>query len=377
VVDFSGFHFFGHGGFTSWLKCIEEKQRYLRLSGTLAYMSPEQVRGERVDARSDEFSLGIVLYELLTGQRPYADSDATSIQDAILHTDPPPPEHLVSSIPGWLSDCCRMALAKEPTARYSSCEEFATALRSGGQSPARPVTAKQRNQLAIAGGTILVLAAVALLAIWGASYIRRPGTSSREIAADGGGSGGSSVDSKPTGMTEKPTDLGTSMADFPEPFRWFRFENEESGWSGAGSDGREHPLPVRGAFTFTAETDVDAPPGALGTGVRFWDGADDEALLPSKTWLTTAAWTISFWFRRQNSENDDFLLYQGEAYGKGGGSCPQLNVWLTPQDELRILNLKTFRDGDIDLDRTVPGITSGEPLRISMLRCRGACYRRG
>jgi serine/threonine-protein kinase len=100
-------------------------------AGTAAYMSPEQVSGEAVDCRSDVWSLGVVLYELLVGQLPFRGKYRQAIAYSILNEEPEP-----STITGESPYVCSRvktmlakALAKEPCERYSSIEEFATDLR--------------------------------------------------------------------------------------------------------------------------------------------------------------------------------------------------------------------------------------------------------
>jgi hypothetical protein len=100
--------------------------------GTPAYMSPEQVRGERVDARTDIFSLGAVLYEMLAGQRPFAGGSLVESGHAILHDEPPP----LPDIPPFLAQLIRRCLAKDPEARLQSASDLAfalEALRSGAE----------------------------------------------------------------------------------------------------------------------------------------------------------------------------------------------------------------------------------------------------
>lgn len=95
--------------------------------GTPSYMSPEQFSGEAVDARSDLFSAGIVLYQLLTGQRPFAGSSATVMRQILLHT-PPPPSALNAALPAALDEVVLRALAKSPDARFASATGFLQAL---------------------------------------------------------------------------------------------------------------------------------------------------------------------------------------------------------------------------------------------------------
>jgi serine/threonine-protein kinase len=95
------------------------------LSGTPVYMSPEQARGEiDLDARSDVFAIGVVLYELVSGHNPFARDDVEAVLDAIIW-DPPPP---VPRVPAWLSKVIERAIAKHRNDRFSSAGELADAL---------------------------------------------------------------------------------------------------------------------------------------------------------------------------------------------------------------------------------------------------------
>jgi serine/threonine protein kinase len=97
--------------------------------GTPSYMSPEQVRGAVVDGRSDEFSLAVVLYEMLTGQKPFLGDSITTVIFKIVSESPVPPKEINPSIGSKVNAVVMKALAKEPAERFASCRDFAEALQ--------------------------------------------------------------------------------------------------------------------------------------------------------------------------------------------------------------------------------------------------------
>ncbi len=100
-------------------------------AGTIPYMSPEQARGEghRVDGRSDIFGLGVVLYELLTGRRPFRADKAEELIEQIITVEPRPPRQIDDAIPREVERICLKALAKKATERYTTARDLAEDLR--------------------------------------------------------------------------------------------------------------------------------------------------------------------------------------------------------------------------------------------------------
>ncbi len=99
------------------------------LLGSPSYLSPEQVLGKRADHRSDIFSLGIVLYEMLTGERPFTGAEITAIMYQIVHLSPRAPSVLNPEVPEVLNFIVAKALAKSPEDRYQDARELAADLR--------------------------------------------------------------------------------------------------------------------------------------------------------------------------------------------------------------------------------------------------------
>jgi eukaryotic-like serine/threonine-protein kinase len=133
--------------------------------GTVGYMSPEGVRGERADQRTDIFSLGAVMYEMLSGHRPFAEASAIETMSAIVTKDPPDLSSL-AAVPSPLVRIVRRCLAKKPEDRFVSARDLAYALDTIADGwtntaiPAAPHAPRHRVYRIIAAIAALALAAV-------------------------------------------------------------------------------------------------------------------------------------------------------------------------------------------------------------------------
>jgi len=105
-------------------------QQTTHVMGTPSYMSPEQVKGRPIDGRTDIFSLGVVLYEMLTGEKPFPGQSITTVIYKIVNEDPIPPRQLNPAIHPGLNEIVLRALAKEPDERYQSCRDLMEDLRN-------------------------------------------------------------------------------------------------------------------------------------------------------------------------------------------------------------------------------------------------------
>jgi eukaryotic-like serine/threonine-protein kinase len=148
--------------------------------GTIGYMSPEQAQGFPVDARSDIFSFGCILYEIATGERPFKGSSQVDVLHAIVHNDPAPVTDINPNIPPELRRIVRRCLAKDPDQRFQSMKDLANTLRdlvdeydqltpgSGSTMSAAAIAAAQKKPRAWpwVAGVAVVIAIVALAMAW-------------------------------------------------------------------------------------------------------------------------------------------------------------------------------------------------------------------
>jgi Tol biopolymer transport system component/predicted Ser/Thr protein kinase len=152
--------------------------------GTLQYMPPEQLEGKEVDARTDIFAFGVVVYEMATGKRAFDGKSQASLIAAILEREPPPMSSLQPMTPSALDRAVKKCLAKEPERRWQAasdvCDELKWIAEGGSQITLAPtaairgIDALSRRALILGLGVLLLVAAVAAIATWNLKPVPSP-----------------------------------------------------------------------------------------------------------------------------------------------------------------------------------------------------------
>jgi serine/threonine protein kinase len=146
--------------------------------GTAGYMSPEQVRGKAVDARTDIFAFGTVLYEMLTGQRAFSGNSSVETMNAILKDDPPENPVAERQVPPALDRLMRRCLEKDPEQRFQSAKDVSFALESisagTGQTQPISVIPSSRTRWPIAVAAVVIIGVVVAAMALRSSYPQQP-----------------------------------------------------------------------------------------------------------------------------------------------------------------------------------------------------------
>ena len=143
---------------------IREKTQSHVVMGTVSYMSPEQALGQQIDARSDLFSLGVMLYEMATGTKPFRGETTAAVFDAILNKSPVSPREVNDDLPPSLAGLIQRLLEKDPKDRFQTAEDLVEALRKVHE-PSRPGVFHRLRKPQWAAVTLLAVSLLSILAV--------------------------------------------------------------------------------------------------------------------------------------------------------------------------------------------------------------------
>ena len=248
--------------------------------GTPMYMSPEQISGSQIDGRSDIYSLGCVLHEMVLGEPPFKGPSPHVIASRQLYEDLPPIAAADATLPPDISATIEKALAKSPTDRFADAASFAEALATSGTLGIAPAPVRRHRRSWMYGAVALLLAAVAFL-WWYLRVLENPGQPAWVLVSDFEGSTGAG------NVTEAIRELVTAELDqsrhvAPMPRQQLRAAMRDAGLPDSASltPDRARELALRSSVRAILTGNVQAiRPGQYSIVVRAIDAEDGKPIL--------------------------------------------------------------------------------------------------
>jgi serine/threonine-protein kinase len=321
--------------------------------GTPAYMSPEQARGLRVDARADVWSLGATLYELLSGQKPFPGASVPAVLKSVCDDDPAPLRRIDGTIDRDLETIVRKSLEKEPSRRYATAGALAADLArwlGGAPIEARPpgawerlarLTSRRRGVL-LAAGAGLLLAAIVGGVLWrrlGAESARRS-EKERQVEAEG--------------RARVPLDAGRRVLDQMRAIRRDPGPKKKALLDLVAR--------ARAEFEKALAFVPDHPEALVGIG-RAYEIADERA--QAMPWFDHAASTTPPFapalLERVRIAVWRLVDLEHRSEGQPGGASPESEALRARVlADLELARLHAREDSDVDYARALLAFTSGE-----------------
>lgn len=311
---------------------VSERTRSVGLlAGTVPYMAPEQVRGatQKIDARTDIWALGVVLYQLLAGRLPFEGPTWRDVFEAIKHADPQPPRQIRSQTPPELERITLKCLAKIKAERYASVSDLERELRSWREAPAEQARRYSRFESAAnPAGTAIAEAGVAR------------GNAGNHVGGGKGIQGATPAAASQAGG-ESPTDPAARAATArrgsgPMP-------DNSTHDQGALAARKPSTLSDQSAHALGSAADERGPSEHLQSaavrivpkGLRSFDGGDADfflELLPGVRERNLLPASINFWKERIESNNPSLCMPVGVMFGPSGcGKSSLMKAGLLPR----------------------------------------------
>ena len=319
-----------------------------RIVGTVNYMSPEQAEGKSTDPRSDVFSLGILIYEMTTGTRPFSGDTAISTITSILRDTPVPVRDMRTDLPAHVDRVVRRCLAKEPERRYQSAlelrnelEELRTEIQSGEELEAPVVPPQPSGEMAAPKAArrfptwaiVTIVAILALVALVAIDRERSGGSSSGDGAAPATSVGKAAADERTMIVVLPFENLGNAADEYFADGITEEITARLASVGGLGVISRNSAFRYDRSGKTTAQIGSDFGVDYVLEGSVRWAGEGDQArvrIIPS---LIRVSDDVGVWSEPFNEVLDDVFKVQSDI---ATNVAEQLGVALQAKDRDRV-----------------------------------------